>query len=143
MLGLLATDLFSHHIDAFGVADASGLGDHGDVLLAGLLQEAHPKPAADLAGEGRHDPQGRFIGFQQGIHQGNGIGRLASEQGIAHGQAVGGVAGHQGCDRCGRDCLGLALGIAAHVNREFLQFAGQPGAVAADRLRQGFGGRWP
>ena len=135
MLGLFAADLFAHHIDAFGVADASGLGDHGDVLLACRLQEAHPKPAADLAGEGRHDPQGRFIGFQQGIHQGNGIGWFASEQGIAHGQAVGGVAGHQGCHRRRRDRLGLALGIAARVNREFLQFARQPGAVAADGLR--------
>ena len=100
-----------------------------------MIQQAHPQPAPDLTRQRRHDPQGRLVGQDQGIHQGNGLRRLARQQGIAHLQAGGGLAADQGRHRRGGDGSTLP-----HKQGQFLQFAGQAGTVAADGLRQGLRG---
>ena len=132
--------MFAHHIDAFGVADAGRLGDHGHVLFPLGIEQAHPQPAPDLAAQGRHDPQGRLVHLQQLLHQGDRFGALAGQQGIAHLQARGGVATDQGGHGRGRDRGARAAGFASPgVEGELLQFTRKASAVAADRLGQGLG----
>ena len=94
-----------------------------------LVEQGDPKPAADLAAEGGNDAQGRFVGLQQGIEPGNGVGWLASQQGIAHGEGAGGLTAHQGLHGGEGDGIG--------VEAELFKLAGEAGAVVADGIGKG------
>ena len=106
--------------------------------MTGLVQQGHPEPATNLTAERRHDAQRRFIGRQQRIHQGNRIRRPARQQRIPHRQAAGAHAAHQRPHRLGRDRPPRPRRAPVGMQAQLLQFTGQPGAVAADRLGQGF-----
>ena len=129
-----ASDLFAHHVDPFGIADPGGLGDGIDIVFPLLIQQAHPEPTPDLPAEGGHDSQGRFIGRQQDIHQGHRFGGSTRQERITHLQRIGGLAANQGFDRLSGDDL-----PGSDIEGEFLQLAGQPGAIAADGIAQGLG----